>query len=236
MIQSSFVTLSLAGQLLGISVGVAPTAIPVAQSAPQTATQQPQIQFDAARFDSITAVNLRALLIEAVSEGLPTGPLINRALEGAARKVHGSKILAVVRDHATAMMQARDALGEKTTAAELDAGASALRAGIDNASLAAVRTTRPVGQAVVPLTVLADIVSRGVPAKTARDAVTSIAKMPASDDALRGLQVTVAKNAIRGPGMAVDALNRYLKGTVLGANPPSAPATTDRKPIRPPAQ
>ena len=35
--------------------------------------------------------------------------------------------------------------------------------------------------------------------------------------------------------LAVDALNRYLRGTVSGGNPPSAPATTDRKPIRPPS-
>lgn len=235
MISSSLVTLTLAGHLLGFTVAVVPLRALSTQTTSQSASQQPQIQFDAARFDSITAVSLRALLMEAVEQGLPTGPLINRALEGAARKVHGSRILQVVRDHATAMMQARDALGENATAAELDAGASALRAGLDNKALAAVRATRPVGTAVVPLTVLADIVQRGVPSNTAQDAVTSISRMPSSDEALRGLQVTVAKNAIRGPGMAVDALNRYLKGTVPRANPPSAPATSDRKPIRPPA-
>lgn len=236
MIQSSFIALSLAGQLLGVSVGVAPTTLSSVDGSAPSVSQPPKIQFDATRFDSITAVNLRALLEQAAAEGIPIGPLINRALEGAARKVHGSKILQVVRDHATAMMLARDALGENATAAELDAGAGALRAGLDNSALEAVRATRPVGYAVVPLTVLADIVIRGVPAKTARDAVTSISKLPSSDEALRGLQVTVAKNAIRGPGMAVDALNRYLKGTVPRANPPAAPATTDRKPIRPPAQ
>ena len=53
-------------------------------------------------------------------------------------------------------------------------------------------------------------------------------------DALLGLQATVAKNAQRGPGMALDALNRYVRGTVTGTVSPSTPATNDRKPVRPP--
>ena len=69
---------------------------------------------------------------------------------------------------------------------------------------------------------------------TARDAVTTIARIPRSDDALLGLQATVAKNAQRGPGMALDALKRYVNATVLGTVSPPTPATSDRKPVRPP--
>ena len=88
--------------------------------------------------------------------------------------------------------------------------------------------------AVTALVVLTDVVKRGVPAATAREAVSAIARMPKSDDALLGLQSTVAKNSQRGPGMALDALNRYVRGTVSGAVSPSTPATSDRKPVRPP--
>lgn len=197
--------------------------------------ERQQIQFDAARFDSVTAFALRSLLDSAVERGLPTAPLINRALEGAARKVGGAKILLVVRQYAVALENAREMLGPESSVAELEAGASALRAGIDGRMLTAIRATRPAGAAVTPLVVMTDIVSRGVPAVTARDAVTAIARMPRSDDALLGLQVMVAKNAVRGPGMAVDALQRYLRGTVPGSNSPNAPATVDRKPIRPPS-
>jgi hypothetical protein len=197
--------------------------------------QQQQQQLDATRFDSVTVIALYALLDSAAQRGLPTAPLINRALEGAARKVSGSKIVAVVRAYAVALETARERLGPGTTMDELNAGASALRAGIDGDMLEAVRATRSPGGAVTPLMVLTDIVQRGVPAVTARDAVVSIARLPRSDDALQGLRSTVAKNSIRGPGMAVDALQRYLRGTVPGSNSPSAPATVDRKPIRPPS-
>jgi hypothetical protein len=196
--------------------------------------RDPQGQFDAARFDTLTANALRVLLDDAAAKGLPTAPLINRALEGAARRVGGQRILSVVRAHAAALAEAKAALGDGSTVAELDAGATALRAGIDAKTLGVVRSTRPAGTAVTALVVLTDVVKRGVPASTAREAVTTIARIPRSDDALLGLQATVAKNSQRGPGMALDALNRYVRGTVSGAVSPSTPATSDRKPVRPP--
>ncbi len=193
-----------------------------------------QGQFDAARFDTLTANALRLLLEETAAKGLPTAPLINRALEGAARRVSGTRILSVVRAHAAALADAKAALGDGSTVAELDAGATAIRAGIDQTTLATVRSTRPAGTAVTALVVLTDVVRRGVPTSTARDAVTTIARIPRSDDALLGLQSTVAKNSQRGPGMALEALNRYVRVTVTGAVPPSTPATSDRNPVRPP--
>lgn len=196
--------------------------------------RDPQGQFDAARFDTLTANALRLLLDDAAAKGLPTAPLINRALEGAARRVGGARILSVVRAHAVALADAKVALGEGSTVAELDAGATALRAGIDAKTLAMVRSTRPAGSAVTALVVITDVVKRGVPTSTAREAVTTIARIPRSDDALLGLQATVAKSAQRGPGMALEALNRYVRGTVTGAVSPSTPATSDRKPVRPP--
>jgi len=212
--------------------GVADTAA-ARITADATPLAQPPV-FDASRFDSLTAVGLRVLLDSATAEGIPTAPLINRALEGTARRVPGPRILQVVRAHAVALVQAREALGPGTPVMELDAGATALRAGVDSRSLVAIRGTRAAGAAMIPIVVLTDIVQRGIPAITARDAVTAIARQPASDDVLKGLQLAVARNAVRGPGMAADALARYLRGTVTGVLPSSAPATTDRKPIRPP--
>lgn len=216
---------------------LAPTV--VASSSAQQPAQPPaqppaQQTLDASRFDSLTALSLRTLLEIATENNLPTAPLINRAYEGAARRVGGTKILQVVREHMAALGTAREALGASSTMDELDAGARAIRGGVDVRALAAVRETRKTGTAAVPLTVLTDLVGRGVPAATARDAVTTIARMPTSDNTLEGLRLTVAKNAVRGPGMAVDALQRYLRSTVSGAKPMAAPAPPERKPIRPP--
>ena len=234
MVRSRLAALLAMGNLLGV-------ALP-AQAAPdtdrgeqdRTGQQQSQhVQFDVARFDSLTARLLSEIFDSAASRGLPASKLVLRALEGAARRQSGTRIVQVVRDHANALSEAREALGAASTAAELNVGADAIRAGIDMRTLRTIREVRT-GSVEMPLMVLTDIVLRGVPAATARDAVTTLARMPQADDALMGLQSTVAKNAVRGPGMALDALNRYVKGTVSGRVPPSTSVTTDRKPIRPP--
>lgn len=227
----------MVAQLSTASVPVAADTIVVAnarkpQPAPTAVTTRDQVPFDAGRFDSLTANALRLLFDDAAEMGLPVRPLINRALEGAARRTASDRILKVVREHAIALQRAKRTLGAQSTEDELEAGAIALRAGLDDRALETVRASRPLGQAVVPLVVLTDIVRRGVPVSNARDAVSQLARTPRSDDILLGLQALVAKNAQRGPGMAVDALNRYVKGA--GSLAPSSPATTDRKPVRPP--
>lgn len=229
------VALALVAQLVGVTAELLPMGeVAASPQSPTTVDTQPPVKFDVARFDTLTAFVLQQVLDSAAAKGLPTAPLINRALEGAAKRVNGARILQVVRAHALALEQSRDALGSTATLDELEAGATAIRAGIDVGTLKAVRAARPIGAAVLPLVVLTDVTARGVPQADARNAVTTISRMPNSDDALRGLQNTVAKNAGRGPGMAVDALNRYLRTTVKAAPPSSAPATTDRPPIRPP--
>jgi hypothetical protein len=234
MVRSRLAALLAMGNLFGAALPA--QAAPDVDRAEQERASQPQsqhVQFDVARFDSLTARLLSEIFDSAASRGLPASKLVLRALEGAARRQSGSRIVQVVRDHANALSEAREALGATSTPAELDGGASALRAGIDMRTLTTIRGLRT-GSVEMPLMVLTDIVLRGVPAATARDAVTTLVRMPKADDALMGLQLTVAKNAVRGPGMALDALNRYVKGTVSGSAPPSTPVTTDRKPIRPP--
>ena len=201
---------------------------------PGAGARPQQVQFDPSRFDSVTAGTLRSIIDGAAEIGLPTAPLINRAYQGLATRANGPKIIAVVRAHAAALSDAREALGATSSVQELEAGASALRAGADERTLAMVRSSRPAGAVLMPLVALTDIVIRGVPLTNAREAVTTISRLPSSDETLKGLMQTVAKNSVRGPGMALDALNRYVKNTAPGTGPPSTPVTPERKPIRPP--
>lgn len=214
-----------------LRASVGPMLPAAAQAALQT---RAQIQFDESRFDSLTANTLRGLFEDARDMGLPTRPLINRALEGAARRMSSERILRTVREFAAALNAARESLGATSTPDELAAGAAALRAGIDEATLQSVRRSNPRGSTEIALVVLTDLVSRGVPRPNARDAVNALSPLPKGDEALLGLQSLVAKNAQRGPGMALEALNRYVRGTIPAGASPSTPATTDRKPVRPP--
>lgn len=195
---------------------------------------QPTVHFDPTRFDTVTAVALRALLDSAAAAGLPVAPLVNRAYEGAARRVGGARLLQVVRGYAAALGDAREALGDRASVAELDAGATALRAGIDPRALQAVRTVRPPGEGVTALVVLTDLVRRGVPAASAREAVTALGRLPTADDALLGLQGAVARGAARSPDMALESMQRYIQGMMPTARPPAPGGIPVRPPTRPP--
>ncbi len=176
---------------------------------------RPSQQFDATRFDSLTAATLRAILDTATAKGLPAGPLVNRALEGAARRVVGSRIIAVVKAHAAAMEDVRRVLGDRTSAPELDACATAMRAGVDGGTMSQLRTARVGTTIIKPCVVLTDIIQRGIPFATANRAVIAISQIPRSDESLDSLQSLVAKNTTRGgQGMAVDAIQRYLRDIV----------------------
>lgn len=216
-----------------MAVLLAGSAAPTRDTIPRESVQFGQ--FDAARFDSVTFFALRTLLDSAAERRLPTKPLVSLALQGAARRASGARILLKVREHIAALSDARDVLGGASTVDDLDAGASALRAGISRDALRAVRAVRQGSSVDVPLMVLTDLViQRGLPPASALDAVTTLARAPSSDEALQELQVTVAKNSIRGPGMALEALKRYLRTTAPGLMSPSAPASGERKPPRPP--
>ena len=216
-----------------------PSEAVAAEQPPATRVAQPPVPFDATRFDSLTATTLRGLFEDATDMGLPVRPLINRALEGAARRAGSERILRVVREFAAALYDARQILGPGSTEGELDAAATALRAGVDDRTLGAIRDIRPAGTAVTALVVVTDLVQRGVPTPQAREALTAIGRSR-PDDVLLGLQATVAKYASRGPGMAMDALQRYVRSNGLpgapGSAPAPTPATPDRKPARPPGQ
>ncbi|NIM52608.1 MAG: hypothetical protein GTN78_05980 [Gemmatimonadales bacterium] len=118
-----------------------------------------------------------ALLDSARAAGLPTEPLVDRALEGASKGAAGDRILAAARRLAGDLRAARDALGVRSSDAEIIAGASALRAGARPQSLAHLRTLRRDQPLTVAAAVLADLVAAGVPTDTAVAAVLALAEV-----------------------------------------------------------
>jgi len=126
------------------------------------------------RLDSITRPMVAALVDSARAAALPTEPLVQRALEGATKRAAGDRIVAAVRRLALDLGHARDALGITTSPPELTAAAAALRAGAPAATLTELRRIRR-ESLTVPLAVLTDLVSSGVPVDSAAAAVLSLA-------------------------------------------------------------
>ncbi len=122
-----------------------------------------------------------ALLDSATALGIPTEPLVDRALEGASKGAGADLIVRAVLRLTGELVAARDALGLESTEPEIKAGASALRAGARPEDLAVLRDLRTDLSLTIPAAVLADLVAFGVPADTATAAVIALAE--AAEDA-----------------------------------------------------
>jgi hypothetical protein len=124
---------------------------------------------------------VQTVLDSARREGLPLEPLVDRALEGAAKGADDARIVAAVRRLANELAAAREAFGPGVADAEVAAGASALRAGARGENLQRLRRLRPGQSVTVAAAVLTDLVALGIPADTATAAVLALAER--ADDA-----------------------------------------------------
>ncbi|MGQ0639277.1 MAG: hypothetical protein ACT4P6_00660 [Gemmatimonadaceae bacterium] len=134
----------------------------------------------AGRLDASTREQVVALVDSLKSEGLPTEPLVDRALEGASKRADGSRIVSVVRGFATHLRVARTVLGPSNDR-ELIAGANALKAGIKKEELARVRASRDGVRYAVAFDVLTGLKNRNVPSDTAVRVVGALVKLAAND-------------------------------------------------------
>jgi hypothetical protein len=192
--------------------------------------QEPRLQ---GRLQDAVRVEVDALLLQAREAGLPTEPLVDRALEGASKGASGERIVAAVRRLAGELETARDAMGQRARPEELAAGASALRAGAAPEDLSRLRGYRPDQSLTVAVAVLADLVAVGVPVDTAVAAVLVLAG--AADDAdyiafRRSVERDVALGAspVAALGVRLDAATAVAEG-ILDQGAGRTP-TAPRKP------
>ena len=183
------------------------------------------------RLDAETAAAVGDLVQAAQNKGLPTDPLIARALEGASRQAPGPRIVAAVRNLSAGLETSRAILGMASSPAELVAAAAALAAGVPADTLARLRAVRANVSLVVPLVVLTDLVTRRVPIETAGAAVIAATRNRVPDSKLMRLRQRIDQDIRAGasPGNATILRTRKLIGTFQG------PAGAPPPPTRPPA-
>lgn len=200
--------------------GFAIVALVVGLVAPcLAAAQDPRLE---RRLDSATLQTVATLIDSARQQGLPTEPLVQRALEGAAKRAVPAQIVAAVRRLASELATARDALGSASSPAELDAAASALRAGVSPADLTRLRHRRA-QSLTVALATLADLVASGVPPDSASAAVIALAAS-AGDDQIAEFRRAVERDIALGAPPAVAAAVR------VDAALRQTPGVTPRRP------
>ena len=180
------------------------------------AAQEPQHLNDPrlARLDTAARSMVAVAIDSARAAGLPTEPLVQRALEGATKDAPGTLIVSAVQRLAADLGRARAALGASATSPELEAGAAALRAGAGPAVLAQLRRSRR-QTITVPLAVLTDLVASGVPVDSAAAAVLALAAGTRDADLIDFRRAVERDIAL---GAAPTAATAAAAAGVFGAN------------------
>jgi hypothetical protein len=181
------------------------------------------------RFTGDTRTALETMIRSAREEGLPTEPLVQRALEGASRRVDPARIVAAVRTLSERLRNARAALGPSATEGELVAGASALYVGVEGRALERMRRARGGGSVAVPLVLLVDIIARGVPRDTAAALIASLSDPRVRDADYMALRQSIVSDIQSGVSPAAAASAR-ARGVLVGRGVPEPQLPTGRSP------
>ncbi|MBC7791503.1 MAG: hypothetical protein H7Z74_16270 [Anaerolineae bacterium] len=178
------------------------------------------------RLDARTRTAVQQIVDSAAASGLPTEPLIDKALEGASKGADDARIVTAVRSLARRLRESRVALGSSANEAELVAGAGALSQGIASSTLSRLRSVRPAERITLPLVVLTDLIARGVPPSTASSVIVSLAGTVSGSDAFSALRRDVQQDIVAGadPAAAVSLRARALLAAL--PPPPGKVATT----------
>lgn len=138
------------------------------------------------------ATRVLARIADARAHQLPAEALENRALKFAAKGVDPLNIERSVNEQASRMELARAALlsgrAQSPAGDEIEAGAEAMRKGVDGAAVSLLARSAPSGRSLaVPLFVIGSLTDRGLPSDVALQRVLARLKDHASDNDLETL-------------------------------------------------
>lgn len=150
------------------------------------------------------AQRVLARIADARAHQLPAEALENRALKFAAKGVDPKSIERSVNEQADRMENARAALasgrGTRPAGDEIEAGAEAMRKGVDGASVSLLAESAPSGRSLaVPLFVIGTLTDQGLSSEQAMERVLQRLKNRASDTDLESMPGLASQAA---PGQA----------------------------------
>lgn len=183
-----------------------------------------------ARLDPNTRFTVEVIIDSARVAGVPTRPLLLKALEGSAKHVDNRRIVAAVRSVFHAELDVRVALGSSLNESEWTSAVSALQAGVPLEALAKFRGDRSGKPLTRALVVMTDLIQRGVPVSEASSAIMQLWQRGAGDGDFYGLWKNVEQDILSGqnPGTALQQRIREYPGRMTpGAKIPPASQEPD---------
>jgi hypothetical protein len=188
------------------------------------------------------AQRVLARIADARAHNLPADALENRALKFAAKGVNAADIERSIDQQAVRMQNARNALaggrGAEPAGDEVEAGAEAMRKGVDAAAVSRLAKNAPSGRSLaVPLFVIGSLTDRGLSSDQALQSVLARLQARATDADIESMPGNVQSAASRN-GKPADESGRDFgqshrpasAGRPTNAGPPAGvPGNNGRK-------
>jgi hypothetical protein len=133
------------------------------------------------RFPSEIATRFGAMVDSAAREGLPTEPLVLRALEGAAKGAPTDRIMLALTNLHGSLRLALNTLGRNTDVDDLATAATALQKGLAPSRLVELQFLRGKRSLTPPLGAYLDLVQRGAEPGLAWGRIADMARRQAPD-------------------------------------------------------
>ncbi len=155
------------------------------------------------------AAQIEAVVEAAGRNGVPVGPLYDKALEGAAKRVPPARVMPALREYSGRMQRAQGLLGGTPDAAWVVAGADALRRGVAADALTSIG--REAGtRTPMALVVMGDLLDAGVPAGRAMEVMREALVRTAGEEGLLDVP-TALRRLVREGALAPDAARQLLR-------------------------
>jgi hypothetical protein len=182
--------------------------------------------------DVKTRVAVEREIAQAAAKGLPTQPLIAKAMEGVTKQAEAGAITAAVSSLAKRLEQARVLLAPSASAAEIASGAEALRVGVPAPMLKKIRAAWPNRSVVMPLDVLTELHARGIPANHALEKITGLMARGATPAHIAGLGSSVQTDVAAGlaPDAALEVRARGVMSLLLSPQATASLAPAGQRP------
>ncbi len=141
--------------------------------------------------------------------GVPVGPLYDKALEGAAKRVPAARVMPALREYSGRMERAQGLLGGTREAAWVVAGADALRRGVAPDALASIG--REAGtRTPMALVVMGDLLEAGVSPGPAMDVMREALRRTSGEEGLLDVP-TALRRLVRQGALTRDAAGQLLQ-------------------------
>ena len=155
------------------------------------------------------AAQIEAVVEQAGRNGVPVGPLYDKALEGAAKRVPAALVMPALREFSGRMQRAQGLLGGTPDAAWVVAGADALRRGVAADALTSIG--REAGtRTPMALVVMGDLLDAGVSAGRAMEVMREAFMRTTGEEGLLDVP-TALRRLVREGALAPDAAGQVLR-------------------------